>query len=258
MAYTQDMILEELRRIKEHKGRKTYMEPKQYQDFLPETLGYQAPDTSMRFHHLDQERAKNRNATLLEETRAQNRANYNLMKRRQQEMRVSRQNLKKAQRSKPAPIRLNMPSGGGGGHKGHNHGKSIGGRSVEQSGNMKVGVGQYLTTVKWRNHRFTVNQYAAPRFIGLLNALYQRGYRPVSIGGYSNRNIAGTNQKSLHAYGLAIDIDPHKNPVQYGSNRHALPPRVGALAAKYGLAWGGNWKSYKDPMHFSVPYGGRQ
>ena len=255
MAYTQEMILEELARIKENKKRKQYFTPREYQEFLPETQGYKPRDTALRYQHLDQQGTANRNATLLEETRAQNRANYKLMKRRQNEMKVARKNLKAAQNFTPSPISVNlpkmsMPSGGGG--------RKHQGRSVAQSGNMKVGVGQYLTTVNWRNHRFTVNQYAAPRFVGLLNALYQKGYKPVSIGGYNNRNIAGTNQKSLHAYGLAIDVDPHKNPVQHGSNRHALPPRVGALAAKYGLSWGGNWSSYKDPMHFSVPYGGRE
>jgi hypothetical protein len=31
-----------------------------------------------------------------------------------------------------------------------------------------------------------------------------------------------------------------------------MPPDVGAMAAKFGLGWGGNWKSRKDAMHFSA------
>jgi hypothetical protein len=82
------------------------------------------------------------------------------------------------------------------------------------------------------------------------------GYKPTSIGGYSNRNIAGTNKKSLHSYGFAIDIDPGRNPVTWnGQNITALPKGVGAMAARYGLMWGGSWKgSKRDTMHFSVPW----
>jgi len=123
-----------------------------------------------------------------------------------------------------------------------------------------AGVGANLGRYTWRGFGLTLNKNAAPAFISFLGALYKRGYRPKVIGSYANRNIAGTNQKSLHAYGLAIDIDPARNPVTWnGHNITALPPGVGALAAKYGLAWGGAWRgSKRDTMHFSVPYGGRK
>lgn len=122
-----------------------------------------------------------------------------------------------------------------------------------------VGVGRNLRTMSFHGIRYTVNASVAGRFQGFLKALYAKGYRPRSIGGYNNRNIAGTGTKSLHAYGLAIDIDPSRNPIYYNGRggRHGLPSNVGALAAKYGLTWGGNWKNTKDYMHFSVPYGGR-
>lgn len=122
-----------------------------------------------------------------------------------------------------------------------------------------VGVGRNLRTMNFHGIRYTVNASVAGRFQGFLKALYAQGYRPRSIGGYNNRNIAGTNTKSLHAYGMAIDIDPSRNPIYYNGRggRHGLPRNVGALAAKYGLTWGGNWRNTKDYMHFSVPYGGR-
>lgn len=122
-----------------------------------------------------------------------------------------------------------------------------------------VGVGKNLRTMSFHGIRYTVNASVAGRFQGFLKALYAKGYRPRSIGGYSNRNIAGTGTKSLHAYGMAIDIDPSRNPIYYNGRggRHGLPSNVGALAAKYGLSWGGNWRNTKDYMHFSVPYGGR-
>lgn len=117
-----------------------------------------------------------------------------------------------------------------------------------------------IKTMNWRGHNFQVNQQVAPIFKAFLNNLWRTGYKPAVIGGYSNRNIAGTDTRSLHSYGLAIDIDPAENPVQQAGQhmQTSLPPHVGALAAKYGLAWGGSWNSYKDPMHFSVPWGGRE
>lgn len=132
---------------------------------------------------------------------------------------------------------------------------SIGGKYATAKG---VGVGRNLATMAFHGMRYTVNRSVAANFQGFLKALWARGYRPSSIGGYNNRNIAGSSRKSLHAYGLAIDIDPGRNPIYYNSKggRHGLPPNVGALAAKYGLAWGGNWRNTKDYMHFSVPYGG--
>lgn len=133
------------------------------------------------------------------------------------------------------------------------------GGGYSKGGAKGVGVGRNLRTMSFHGIRYTVNASVAGRFQGFLKALYAKGYRPRSIGGYNNRNIAGTGTKSLHAYGLAIDIDPDRNPIYYNGRggRHGLPPNVGALAAKYGLTWGGNWRNTKDYMHFSVPYGGR-
>ena len=43
-------------------------------------------------------------------------------------------------------------------------------------------------------------------------ALINTGYGPATnVGSYNCRKIAGTNQWSLHAYRLAVDIDPQQN-----------------------------------------------
>jgi hypothetical protein len=116
-------------------------------------------------------------------------------------------------------------------------------------------------------HTVTVNSAVAGRFKGFLDALWSSGYHFSSVGGYANRDIhtgpaAGKGIASLHSIGYAIDVDPSRNPTSpiksSGKYVYALPPSVGALAAKYGLSWGGGWHSYKDFMHFSVPYGGRE
>ena len=250
MAYSQQLIEDELEKLRQRKLRNegSYSRPKDYQNFTPKTLGFKPRDTTILDHMNDVRNRRDETATDIAEIKNQNRQAYREMVRQRRDMIRAQKSLKRARNNVP---KYNPNVKGGHIHQGE---EMQGGRPAS----FPVGVGDHLKTINWRGHSLTLNEYAIPRFVGFLNALYQKGYRPVTIGSYSNRNIAGSSQKSLHAYGLAIDIDPSKNPVQYGSNRHALPPRVAALAAKYGLSWGGSWNSYKDPMHFSVPYGGRE
>lgn len=135
-------------------------------------------------------------------------------------------------------------AGGGGGSVGHAsgpvHGAAPGGAGSSDMVTLKTASGK----------TYQVNKQYAAQFAGFVAELESRGYKINSIGGYSDRNIAGTDIPSFHAQGAAIDINPGSNPVNGG--RTDLPSDVAAIAAKYGLGWGGNWKSKKDPMHFSV------
>lgn len=109
-----------------------------------------------------------------------------------------------------------------------------------------------LTTASGKT--FQVAAKYAQQFQGFVNELEASGYKIRSIGGFSDRNVAGTNQKSYHAQGAAIDINPDANPM--GSQLITdMPQNVAAMAAKYGLGWGGNWQSKKDAMHFSAASG---
>jgi len=98
----------------------------------------------------------------------------------------------------------------------------------------------------------TVNAEYAGKFQALIDYLDSIDYPIKSIHGYSDRNIKGTNTKSIHAYGAAIDINPEKNPM--GKNLVTdLPPSAVEFAKKLGLGWGGDWTGgQKDPMHFSA------
>lgn len=105
---------------------------------------------------------------------------------------------------------------------------------------------------------FQCHRLAKANFEGFVNDLVAiLGYRPRVIGGYNDRNIAGTSRKSNHAWGAAIDIDSPRNPY-YSSGAggpYALPKPPGrliALARKWGLGWGGEWNNSKDYMHFEV------
>ena len=101
-----------------------------------------------------------------------------------------------------------------------------------------------------------VNSLHAEKFQGFINDLEATGYKIKTLGGFANRNVAGTNKKSYHAQGMAIDINykenPHTFPGDSDYGRTDMPANVGDLARKHGLGWGGNWRSSKDTMHFSA------
>jgi len=58
---------------------------------------------------------------------------------------------------------------------------------------------------------------------------------------------------SNHASGTAIDLNSTKHPLdKAGTFPAEKVPMIQALAKKYGLTWGGDYKSRKDEMHFEV------
>lgn len=109
-----------------------------------------------------------------------------------------------------------------------------------------------LTTIRTASGKTAqVGAAYASNLQGFITDLEGTGYKINSLGGYANRaNVNNPSVKSYHAMGAAIDINPEQNP--NNSTKSDLPPETGALAAKHGLGWGMNWKSVKDPMHFSA------
>jgi len=95
----------------------------------------------------------------------------------------------------------------------------------------------------------------------------QPGYSNTS--GFHCRFVAGTTRWSQHAFGAAVDMNPHLNPLvdgdyiwPIGAERYADRTLgepgmiisgdsvVGAFAS-VGWGWGGNFNSFKDYHHFS-------
>lgn len=96
--------------------------------------------------------------------------------------------------------------------------------------------------------------------------------------GFNHRNIPGTSQISLHAYGAAIDINPVENPfiTRAGATFTAHPPAsadylnrlqhrpgkpdrpglaeevVKVFAANGFVDWGGTWDDPLDFQHFDI------
>lgn len=113
--------------------------------------------------------------------------------------------------------------------------------------------GMVTLTTPISKRQYVVAEQYANNFKGFVDELENSGYQIKSIGGYANRNIAGTGQKSFHSLGVAIDINPSSNPHLFdGRTVTDMPSNVSAMARKYGLGWGGDWRSSKDTMHFSM------
>ena len=72
--------------------------------------------------------------------------------------------------------------------------------------------------------------------------------------GYCFRMVRGTTDKlSNHSSGTAIDLNASKHPLsKVGTFPVEKVPMIRALAKKYGLKWGGDYKSRADEMHFEI------
>jgi hypothetical protein len=68
-------------------------------------------------------------------------------------------------------------------------------------------------------------------------------------GCHAPRRIPGSGSLSLHAWGLAIDLNAAANP-QFGPSRQ--DPRLVRAMERAGFTWGGRWPTAPDPMHFEI------
>ncbi len=72
--------------------------------------------------------------------------------------------------------------------------------------------------------------------------------------GYCYRKVRGSNTVvSNHSSGTAIDLNATQHPLAaVGTFNDEQVQVINRLCRKYGLRWGGNYKSRKDEMHFEV------
>jgi hypothetical protein len=99
--------------------------------------------------------------------------------------------------------------------------------------------------------------------VGLLLAAFAAEFHeliePIDEGGlddwgYCFRMVRGTTDKiSNHSSGTAIDLNATRHALgKIGTFPAEKVPMIRALAKKYGLKWGGDYKNRKDEMHFEV------
>ena len=107
--------------------------------------------------------------------------------------------------------------------------------------------------------RITVDRVTVPiwRAVESILAKYRYTIRRSDTGAYNCRQITGGSGYSLHAYGIATDINWQSNP--YSSRLITdFPPgairEIEALnvAGRPVLRWGGRYSGMRDSMHFEV------
>ena len=87
-----------------------------------------------------------------------------------------------------------------------------------------------------------------------LGELARRGLsRLVNPGDYAGchapRRIQPRGQLSLHAWGVAIDLNAAANPFM---GRSRQDRRLVRTMQRHGFTWGGEWPTRPDPMHFEL------
>lgn len=142
-----------------------------------------------------------------------------------------------------------------------------------------------MVVVPFGPDRIRVAPPSAQAWAALAAVLRHHRYdiRTTDTDSYNCRDIKGTDQKSLHSYGIALDINwntnpflrtPDKRKVRYSSQatqaERGEDVRLGAadtdmtpeliadalaIRTKGGqrvFEWGGSWESVKDSMHFEI------
>ena len=120
----------------------------------------------------------------------------------------------------------------------------------------EIGVKSYLVPGTMRKLRCA--SAVAPLLIGFA-AEFHSLIEPIDDGtyddwGFAYRDVRGVPGKlSNHASGSAIDLNSSRHKLgQVGTYDAAKVPMLRALAHKYGLTWGGDYKNRKDEMHFEI------
>jgi len=120
-----------------------------------------------------------------------------------------------------------------------------------------------LTIINFNGEgRAKVNKDALACFTLLNMCLIDDDYitHKKTTGGYNFRKIANSDKYSCHAYGLAVDINWQLNPVTRDGSiktnfKESTINKILNIKTADGLPvfrWGGNYNSYKDPMHFEI------
>ncbi|MBS0643168.1 MAG: M15 family metallopeptidase [Acetobacteraceae bacterium] len=93
---------------------------------------------------------------------------------------------------------------------------------------------------------------AVSRELDDMPADYRRYLWPLG-GTYACRAVADTGQRSVHAWGAAIDVNPKYAAYWYwrrgAGYENRIPAEIVAVFERHGFIWGGRWAHY-DTMHF--------
>jgi hypothetical protein len=120
----------------------------------------------------------------------------------------------------------------------------------------EIGIKSY--PVKGTKIKLRCAEKVAPLLIGFAEEFHEL-IEPIDEGtlddwGYAFRMVRGSTDKlSNHSSGTAIDLNATQHPLgKVGTFPAEKVPMIRALAKKYGLRWGGDYKSRADEMHFEI------
>lgn len=115
-------------------------------------------------------------------------------------------------------------------------------------------------TIPWQNRRITAHRLAAPIFAAVWQAWADAGLldRVLTFGGswvprYKRGRSGSDDALSNHSWGAAFDINPSWNPlggIPAPSGSKGCILELVPIAKAHGMAWGGEFKSRVDGMHF--------
>ncbi len=142
-----------------------------------------------------------------------------------------------------------------------------------------------MEKISFFDDKIKVPEETVPAWQALEQVMRAHGYkvRNKDTASYNCRNISGTNKKSLHSYGIALDVNWSTNPwkdhpgtrevifsskdtqaeraVDVKAGRADTDMTAGMIAdilaiqtkdKKTVFEWGGTWNGVKDAMHFEI------
>src|SRR5262245_47125119 len=120
-----------------------------------------------------------------------------------------------------------------------------------------------LTTVVLHGNvpvRVAEETYDAWRALDMVTQHHAYAIQGGDTGGYNCRPIAGSDKYSLHAFGLAVDINWNRNPLRKDNVLVSDMPKemvrdILAIRTVGGVevfGWGGNYQTFKDTMHYEI------